>query len=54
MFIRTAVSSALGYSFHANARVGLQKVPSIRFMLTVAQIYQDLCEQQNALLSMVG
>lgn len=33
--------------FIQNACVGLEKVPSIRFMMTVGQIYQDLCEQQE-------
>lgn len=52
--IRTMLSFIGGHSFHTNACVGLEKVSSIRFTLPVAQIYQDLCEQQNALLSLVG
>lgn len=32
----------------------LKRSPSIRFILPIAQIYQDLCELQNALLSMLG
>lgn len=42
-----------GHYFHTNACVGLEKVCSVRFTLPVTQIYQDLCEQQNALLSLV-
>lgn len=51
--IETTLSFIEGHFFHTNACVGLEKVSFVRFILPVTQIYQDLCEQQNALLSSV-
>lgn len=50
---RTTLSLTEGHYLHTNARVGLEKVSSVRFTLPVTQIYQDLCQQQTALLSLV-
>lgn len=50
--VGTTLSFTEGHYFHTNACVGLEKVSFARFILPVTQIYQDLCEQPNALLSL--
>lgn len=51
--VGTTLSFTEGDYFQTNACVGLEKVSFVRFILPVTQICQDLCEQPNALLSLV-